>query len=361
VLCNRQIVTVAGTASAGYNGDDQAATQAQLSSPTCVFVSSRHEVYISDKKGHLIRKIYCDGTIKTIAGTGIRGYNGDNQLAIQAQLDRPSGLFVTDCGEVLFVDSGNNRIRMIQSNGMIVTIAGNGTKGYNGDGMLATDAQLYLPMNVFKYKNEVYISDWGNNRIRKILQNGIIVTIAGNGKYGYNGDNRLSIRTQLSQPFGLHVHNDEVYFSEKNGCRIRKILSNGTIATIAGNGVAGYNGDNILATQSQLNEPSGIFVSNCGHVYIADYGNHRIRMVDSQSGMISTIAGTGQEGFSGDVPFDFEKYPHIGRKYLPLFSKRSSDGQFTVAWSYCDMVIKCSVIGESNWKNEPPKKKTKQN
>ena len=159
VLHNGQIVTICGTGEKGYNGDDQPATLAQLNQPSCIAVSSRHEVYISDWGNQRIRKICRDGMITTIAGTGQKGFNGDGQLATQAQLDCPNGLFITDQDEVLFADFGNHRIRMIESNGMMKTIAGTGKRGYNGDDILATEAQLNYPSSVFKYGNELYISN----------------------------------------------------------------------------------------------------------------------------------------------------------------------------------------------------------
>jgi len=340
VLLNGQIVTIAGTGEAGYNGDDQPATLAKLNFPTSVVVSSRNEVYIAEHSGNSIRKIDCEGMIHTIAGNGFDedGFNGDDQLATQAQLGRPSGLFITDEEEVLFADGWNYRIRMIESNGMIKTIAGTGQYGYNGDDILATEAHLAEPSSVFKYKNEIYVTDTSNQRIRKILQNGKIVTIAGSGSFGFNGDDQVATLTHLYQPNGLHVHNDNVYFSDEYNQRIRVIDSNGKIKTISGTERSGYNGDGILATEAQLSFPSGIFVSNSGHVYIADIFNHRIRMIDPHSGLISTIAGTGYAGYSGDVPFDFHKYPHIGpTKPFQPFSKRK-EGPFVSA--YHDMDIK---------------------
>jgi len=281
-----------------------------------------------------------DGTIKTIAGTGHEGYNGDDRLGTSARLCYPKGLFVTDNDQVLFADCENHRIRMIDRYGFIRTIAGTGVKGCNYDNILATQAELNEPTSVFKYRNEVYFTDCGNHRIRKIMENGKIVTIAGTGQRGYNGDNQLATIARLCCPCGLHVHDGEVYFSDQYNSRIRKILSNGTIQTIAGTGKTGYNGDNILATQSCIYYPSDIFVSNCGNVYFADTRGNRIRMIDSQSGLISTIAGNGQEGYLGDVPFDFERFPHIGppRPVKP-FSKRQ--GQFVS--SYHDIVIECST------------------
>ena len=302
LLLNGQIMTIAGVGKVdGYNGDGQLATDAQLTSPTSVFVSSSNQVYISDD--NRIRKIDQNGMISTIAGTGVAGFNGDGQLAIHAELSRPSGLFVNDDEEVFFCDSENHRVRKVDQSGIISTIAGNGMDGYNGDDILATSAQLNYPTGVYVYKHEIYISDFGDHRIRKVLQNGMIKTIAGTGENCYNGDDQPAICSQLCYPYGIHVHNDQVYISDHSNNRVRKILPNGIIKTIAG---TGCNGD-----ESQLQFPTGIFVDDSG-VY---FGSKQsiIRKVD-HDGMITTIAGTGEEGYSGDVPFDFAKYPHIGPK-----------------------------------------------
>ncbi|KAG2374619.1 hypothetical protein C9374_010638 [Naegleria lovaniensis] len=268
-----------------------------------VFVSSNDEVYIADTLNHRIRKIMKNGMITTIAGNGTPGYNGDNQLGTNAQLNYPESVFVSSNNEVYIADRGNHRIRKIMKNGMITTIAGTGTQGYNGDNQLGTNAQLSYPKGVFVSSNdEVYIADTCNNRIRKIMKNGMITTIAGNGTRGYNGDNQLATNAQLSYPKGVFVSsNNEVYIADRGNHRIRKIMKNGMITTIAGTGTQGYNGDNQLATNAQLN-PHSVFVSSNDEVYIADTGNHRIRKI-MKNGMITTVAGNGTQGYNGDSPY----------------------------------------------------------
>ncbi|KAG2374607.1 hypothetical protein C9374_010626 [Naegleria lovaniensis] len=304
IMKNGMITTIAGTGIEGYNGDNQLATNAQLNYPDSVFVSSNDEVYIADTLNHRIRKIMKNGMITTIAGNGTGGYNGDNQLATNAQLNYPDSVFVSSNDEVYIADTANHRIRKIMKNGMITTIAGNGTEGYNGDNQLATNAQLNYPDSVFVSSNdEVYIADTANHRIRKIMKNGMITTIAGNGTEGYNGDNQLATNAQLSFPESVFVSsNDEVYIADTDNHRIRKIMKNGMITTIAGNGTEGYNGDNQLATNAQLNYPDSVFVSSNDEVYIADTANHRIRKI-MKNGMITTIAGNGIEGYNGDSPY----------------------------------------------------------
>jgi len=230
---------------------DRLATVSQLYFPMGVAVSSSNHVYISDD--NYIKKIDRRGFISTIAGTGISvilGYkrDGDSQLAVHTKLSFPRGLFVTEEEEVLFCDCLNNRVRKIDRNGKISTVAGTGEEGYNGDGILATDAQLNNPTSVFVYKNEMYISDTNNDRIRKVLQNGMIKTIAGTGDYGYDGDDQPATNALLADPHGIHVYNDHVYFSDYYNHRVRKIFPNRIIKTIAGTGIHGYNGDGRLAT-----------------------------------------------------------------------------------------------------------------
>ena len=316
LLRNGQIVSIAGCEN-GCDGDGQLATCSQLYYPMGVIVSSSNQVYISEEGNCRIRKIDQHGIISTIAGTGQEGYNGDNQLAIHAQLYYPRGLFVTEDEEVFFCDWANHRVRKIDRHGMISTVAGNGKKGYNGDDILATDASLNRPTSVYVQKNEIYISDSSNQRIRKVLQNGIIKTIAGTGEHGYNGDDQPAIYSKLCFSFGVCVHNGHVYFSDGDNQRVRKILPNGIIKTIVGNGILGNNGDGHLAIESELKYPTGIFVDDSGIYICCDYDS-RIRKVDSNNGIITTIVGTGVEGYSGDVPFDFRKYPHIGPKKKQL-------------------------------------------
>ena len=300
LLCNGQIVGIAGDGSRGYNGDGQLATSSRLHGPSSVVVSSLNQVYISER--NRIRKIDRYGIISTIAGTGADGYNGDNQLAIHAQLYYPRGLFVNEDEEVFFCDWGNHRVRKIDRNGMISTIAGNGTEGYNGDNILAVNAALNFPSSVYVYKNEIYITDTNNQRIRKILQNGIITTIAG------------TETDSMFSPHVVHVHNDQIYFSDYRNHRVRMILPNGMIKKVAGNGIRGYDGDGKLATESKLQYPTGIFVDDSG-IYIHE--ELRLRKVDSD-GIIATVIGPIEHGYTDDASFDFNKYPHIRPKKKQL-------------------------------------------
>ncbi|EFC39316.1 predicted protein [Naegleria gruberi] len=328
VFTNGTIVTIAGNGFAGYNGDGLDATSAQLNNPVGIYVDTNsREVYIADSNNHRIRKILQNGKITTIAGTGIAGYNGDDKSADSAQLNTPSGIVIDpNNGEIFISDSKNHRIRKILQNGKITTIAGTGEAGYNGDGIEAKFAKLYLPNGIDLYEKELFIADQNNHRIRKVsLDTGLISTIAGNGNSGYNGDNILATNCKLSLPAGVRYDSKrrEVYIADSNNQRIRKILESGIIVTIAGTGEAGF--DNILnATQSKVNHPNSVTLNELGEVFISDSQNYRVRKITTESGIITTIVGNG-----------FEKYCTDLASNTPLFYPRgiisNENGEFFYA------------------------------
>jgi hypothetical protein len=286
VYANGTINTFAGNGygapiSGGYSGDNGPAINAELNGPSRVAISSTGEIYITDTSNDAVRVVYANGTINTFAGNGDPGYSGDGGPATSAQLNQPSGIAISSSGEIYIADSGNNRIRIVYTNGTINTFAGNGTRGYSGDGGPATNAELNYPNGLaISSTDEVYIADTDNNRIRIIYSNGIINTFAGNGAPGYSGDGGPATSAQLNQPLSVAISStDEVYIADWNNNRIRIIYSNGTINTFAGNGTRGYSGDGGPATSAQLNQPSSVAISSTNEVYIADSGNNRIRVV----------------------------------------------------------------------------------
>ncbi|MEO6542134.1 MAG: hypothetical protein ABIN74_14115, partial [Ferruginibacter sp.] len=264
-LCNAQLITtIAGTGTAGYNGDGIAATSAQLNAPQGLAVDAYGNIYIGDMVNFRIRKInILTGIISTIAGTGVFGYNGDGITATSAQITLASALAFDVNGDLYFTDRSNNRIRKISmSTGLISTVAGTGTVGYNGDGIAATTAQLNGPNDVaFDVNGNMYIADWINNRVRKVDKiTGIISTVAGTGTGGYNGEAIAATSAQINGPCGIifDVYKN-IYFAEYGGHRVRKItISTGLVNTIAGTGTAGYNGDGIPAITAQLFAPAYI-------------------------------------------------------------------------------------------------------
>ena len=312
VLRNGQIVTICGTGIPGYNGDGQPATLAQLNQPYSVAVSSLNQVYISEFFGLRIRKIDQNGIISTIAGTGQKGFNGDDQLAMRATIKHPCGLFVTDDEQVLFCDSGNHLVRKIDQFGRISTIAGKRKKTGRFDSSVPTSMYFRDPNSVFQYKNEIYITETDQGKIFKISKHGTITNIAGKGLKGQQTDGIPAAEAQLKFPLFLVVHQDQIYFSDGSH-RIRKIYQNGIITTIAGTGDVEYNGDDQLAIHTNINSPTGISIdSTNGYIYFCE-SNNMVRKIDS-NGVVRGVVGTLQAGYSGDVPFDFEKYPHIGPK-----------------------------------------------
>jgi sugar lactone lactonase YvrE len=295
------INTLAGTGVAGYNGDGGPAGSAELNSPYGVSLDASGNVYIADTGNSVIRRVDSTGKISTIAGNGIKAYGGDGGPATSAALFSPYRAVADRTGNVYIADYYNNRIRKVDTSGKITTIAGTGTQGYNGDSIPATTAQLSLPAAVaIDSGGNLYIADTWNHRIRKIDTSGTINTIAGTGFPGVLGDGGPATSAQVNQPEGIAVDSSgNVYIADYGNSKIRKINASGIINTIAGTGSIGYSGDGGLATAASLNLPTGVAVDNLGNVYIADYQNSRIRKVDT-SGTITTIAGTGTSGFSGD-------------------------------------------------------------
>ncbi len=291
------IATVAGTGEPGYSGDGGPATQAQLSQPDDVALDAAGNLYIADLGNHRIRRVDAAGTIATVAGTGDLGDSGP---ALQARLDYPQEVAADAAGNLYIADGNNHRIRKVDAaSGVITTVAGNGTRGYGGDGGPAAQAQLNEPIGVaVDGAGNLYIADH-NNRIRRVDAAGTIATVAGTGEYGYSGDGGPATQAQLHSPFGVAVDGaGNLYIADHNN-RIRRVDAAGTIATVAGTGEYGYSGDGGPAAQAQLNEPIGVAVDAAGNLYIADLGNHRIRRVDA-AGTIATVAGTGEYGYSGD-------------------------------------------------------------
>ena len=292
------IYTVAGNGTAGFSGDNGPATNAQLHGPYGVAVDSNGNLYISDPGNNVVRKV-SSSVISTAAGNHTPGYSGDNQSPTGAQLNAPYGVAVDSAGNLYIADSANNVIRKV-SKGLISTVAGNGTTGYTGDHSQATSAQLATPEGVaVDSAGNIYIADFGNNVIREV-SSGQIATTAGNGGYGYGGDGNQATSAELYQPVSVAVDSaGNLYIADSVNSRIRKVsASSGQITTVAGNGTSGFAGDGSTATSAELNQPLGVAVDSAGNIYIADTFNNRIRKVSN--GVITTIAGSGTGGYSGD-------------------------------------------------------------
>ncbi|HEY6424868.1 MAG TPA: protein kinase [Pseudonocardiaceae bacterium] len=296
---NGLISTVAGTGDEGFSGDGGPATRAQLGYPTALAVDDSGNLYISDNANQRVRKVDAAGTITTVAGNGHPGLAGDGGPAAAAELSYPNGLDLDRAGSLYIADSGNNRIRKMDVGGRISTVAGIGIRGFAGDGGPAMTAQLAAPVAVAVDRDgNIHVGD-RSHRVRKVDQNGTITTFAGTGP-AYPGDGLPATQASLNGPHFADVDKDgRLYIADSGNHRIRRVEQGGTITTIAGNGRPGYSGDGGLATDAQLNYPGNLVVDPAGNVYIADSENHRVRKV-TPDGKITTIAGLGGGSFSGD-------------------------------------------------------------
>ena len=299
------IQTVAGTGTAGFIGDGGLATQAELNQPGGVFVDASQNIFISDSLNNRVREVtVANSVIQTIAGNGTQSFGGDGGPADGAALNHPVGVFVAGSGNIFIAESSGMRIReVVAATGTIQTVAGNGTAGFGGDGGPATSAQLFDPGDVFvDSTGNVFIADSSNGRIREVLATGIIQTVAGNGTLGFAGDGGLATNAELNVPSGVFVDGSgNIFIGDTANNRIREVVAaTGIIQTVAGNGTAGFSGDGGPATSAELNSPEGVFVDSFGNIFITDFANNRIREVVAATGIIQTVAGNGTAGFSGD-------------------------------------------------------------
>jgi DNA-binding beta-propeller fold protein YncE len=318
VLEPGSVVTLAGTSVGGFNGDflpdgaRQLATTAQLYLPWGIAIDPRGRyVYVADAGNHRVRRIdRRTGYIFTVAGNGSPDLRGDGGFATNASLQAPAGLAIDSDGNIYIADSGNHRVRRVDTNGLITTVAGGNAPGYWGDYGIATQAALSRPTDVaIGPDGDLYISDSGNYRIRKVA-NGIVTTVAGSGARVFEGDGKQAIEAAIS-PAGIafdgegrllvaDAHNHQVF---------RLDLLTGVITTIAGGRGSGFGGDGGLAIGAKLSSPSGVAVSEAGDVFIADSGNRRIRRIRLATGAIETVAGSGRaaramaEGVAVDAAF----------------------------------------------------------
>ncbi len=298
------IFTTAGNGVQGFSGDGALAIYAQMKQATSVAVDASGNIYIADYIDSRIRKVSTSNIITTIAGTGTAGLSGDGGLAINAKLNNPAGISVDAAGNIYIADFSNNRIRKINTSGIISTIAGYTTApGFSGDGGIATSAQLSGPNGVVAdAAGNIFIADYYNNRIRKINTSGFINTIAGTSTAGYSGDGGPATAAKINAPAAIIKDaTGNIYFAEYLNHCIRMIDPSGIISTFAGTGgVSGFSGDGGPAIAAKLFDPAGLIMDATGNMFIADSYNNRIRKVNV-SGNISTICGTGAAGYSGDA------------------------------------------------------------
>ena len=295
------ITTCAGNNVSGFSGDGGPATAAKLYAPTSVIVDNTGNIIFCDEANYRIRKINTSGIITTIAGTGIYGFSGDGGQATAAQFFNPEAIVSDGAGNLFIADRDNNRIRKINTSGIISTIAGNGTAGFSGDGGPATAAELYSPIGVATdTAGNVFIAD-GKNAIRKVSSAGIITTVAGmGGVFGFSGDGGPATAAKITVPGSVSVDAaGNIYFTDIFNNRVRKVDASGVISTVVGTGVAGYSGNGVPATAATLNLPSRVVADSSGNLLIADDHNNVVRFVNT-SGIIYTIAGDTVAGYTGD-------------------------------------------------------------
>jgi sugar lactone lactonase YvrE len=298
------ITTVAGNGLGLFGGDGGPATSASLHNPTGVAVFN-NLLYIADNQNNRIRRVnLITGVIITVAGTGAAGSGGDGGPATSAQLNGPYGVAVDISGNLFIADTNNNRIREVVG-GTINTVAGNGTVGNGGDLGLATSAQLYHPMGVaVDGSGNIYIADTDNQRVREVVSgSNIIITREGTGQVGYSCGNGLAASIGLHNPTGIAFDPflPAILVADTGNQCVRAVQS-GTNTVSVGNGIASYGGDGGLLTSPsvELNYPTGVATDSSANVYIADNVNNRVRVVNSTTGIITTLAGNGIAGFSGD-------------------------------------------------------------
>ena len=294
------VVTVAGSGIDGHTGDGGPALAAAIAHPRGIVFLRDGSFVFAEPFANTVRRVAPDGTITTIAGTGETGYSGDGGPATAARLFLAHGVAQLPDGSLLVADAGNNRIRRI-ADGIITTVAGTGAHGFSGDGGPAVLARIANPRGVAALPDGGFlIPDTDNNRVRRVFPDGTIKTVAGTGTPGFSGDGASALAAEFRSPFGVAPIADGGFLVVDAGnSRIRRVSRDGTIATVAGTGVNGFSGDDGRATSAEIDQPHNVAVLPDGGFMIADTFNNRVRRV-WPDGTITTVAGDGAAGFSGD-------------------------------------------------------------
>jgi DNA-binding beta-propeller fold protein YncE len=309
VLLTAQMTTIAGTGKLGYSGDGGPALQAQFNQPFLCALDNRGGFFVCDALNHCIRRIDAKGICSTVVGTGKKGYSGDGGPALLATLNEPYAVAVDADQNLYIVDRLNAAIRRVDGRtGVMETLAGTGVPGYSGDGGPARRAQFREPNDCFLDGREgLLVADVADWRIRRIdLRTGLISTFAGTGKPSdrsqahSSGDGGPATKAVLAGARAVTVDGKgNCFICEREGNAIRKVDRAGLISTVAGTGKKGYTGDHAIPTLATLNGPKGLRCDPAGNLLIADCENHAIRIVDFSRNQISTIAG-GRRGSAGD-------------------------------------------------------------
>ena len=339
------ITTVAGTGTAGFSGDEGPATAAELNYPYGLAVDGGGKLYIADVSNNRVRMVDGSGTITTVAGTGTLGSSGDGGPATEADLGGPAGVALDGSGSLYIAETATASVRKVDGSGTITTVAaanflvhpfemssdgsGNiyiadppsnrvfkldtsntlttvagtgGDCGFLGDGGPATAAKSCGPSAVaVDGSGNLYIADTGNNRVRKVDGSGTITTVAGTGTFGSSGDGGPATEAELADPHGVAVDGSgNVYIADTVNNRVRMVDGSGTITTVAGTGTAGFSGDGGVATAAELLQPGALAFDDSGNLYIADSGNHRVRKVEGPDTVPPTTTISGPSGTTND-------------------------------------------------------------
>jgi DNA-binding beta-propeller fold protein YncE len=301
------MTTGVGTGQKGHAGDGGPAARARLNMPFDVAFDAKGNLYFSDTFNHCVRRVdRATGVISTVAGSGEAGYSGDGGPAARARLNEPYGVVLDAQGNLYVVDRLNRRVRRVDAaSGTITTVAGVGSKAYSGDGGPATAAGLVEPNGVALDRDgaRLFIADVADHRVRVVdLKTGRIATFAGTGQGKHTGDDGPASAAAIFGARAVAVGPDgTVYILERQGNRLRGVdPRSGVITTRAGTGAKGYSGDGGPALRATFNGPKELAVDGEGNILIVDTENHAIRRIDARTGLISTVAGSGQRGGEGD-------------------------------------------------------------
>jgi sugar lactone lactonase YvrE len=294
----RRMTIVAGNGTQGFSGNGGSALKAMLGCPTGVALDVTGNLYLADHGNDRVRRVSPDGLIHAFAGGGPLpsvdsnegSFGGDGGPATRARFKVPTALAFDRAGDLYVADRDNGAVRKIGKDGRIMTVAGTGVRGYSGDGGPSVKAQLDQPYGLaFDRAGNLYVADSANNRVRRIDKRGIITTVAGNGEHGYSGDGGPATKARLSDPYGLAFDAaGDLYVAEVDEGVVRRIDTKGVITTFAGTGRLGFSGDGGPARQAKLNAPYGLAFDAAGNLYFADSGNGRIRRIDKR-GVITTF------------------------------------------------------------------------